>query len=313
MEEKYFKEALLNKDLKLMKKVPKGDCHNHVGLGMRFSTFNEWAGGKVTPPPTKMKGIQGLDDYIFNETIQYCDSKEGFEFLLKATIEEAIGDGVKVLEPSIDWSNHLYYEGFDKYFKHISEMVDKYKDKIDFRPEIGVARGTSEKWWENGVIPCIEGNVFKSIDLYGCEEVNNLQLYKKYFDYAREKNLKIKAHAGEFCDAQQLIETIEVLNPSEIQHGIAALRSSKALEMIKERKIRLNICPSSNVILGAVGSIEAHPLKDLFYSGVSIAINTDDLLLFDRSVSEEFLYVHQAGLLGVDELNEIRKNGLREI
>jgi len=104
-----------------------------------------------------------------------------------------------------------------------------------------------------------------------------------------------------------------VLNPSEIQHGIAALKSSKALEMIKERKIRLNICPSSNVILGAVGSIEAHPLKDLFYSGVSISINTDDLLLFDRSVSEEFLYVYQAGLLGVDELNEIRKNGLREI
>lgn len=313
MDEKYFKEALISNDLELMKKVPKGDCHNHVGLGMRFSTFNNWAGGKVTPPPTKMNGIAGLDEYIFNETLKYCDSKEGFEFLLSATIEEAIEDGVKVLEPSIDWSSYLYYENMDEFFKHIKEQVIKYKDKIDFQPELGVARGTTERSWENGVIPCIDGKVFKSIDLYGSEEVNNLKLYKKYFDYARGQKLKIKAHAGEFCDAQQLMETIEVLNPSEIQHGIAAVKSEKAIAMIKERKIRLNICPSSNVILGAVKSIETHPIKELFYRGIDISINTDDLLLFNRSVSEEFLYVYQAGLLGVDELNEIRVNGLREI
>jgi len=82
------------------------------------------------------------------------------------------------------------------------------------------------------------------------------------------------------------------------------------MDLIKERKIRLNICPSSNFVLGAVKDMTKHPAKKLFDKGIPLTINTDDLLVFNSGVSEEYLYVYKQGLFSVDELNEIRKNSL---
>ena len=76
IEYELFKEGLKEKDLVKIRKVSKGDVHNHCGLGMRFSTFNKWAGGNVNKPPKKIDGLKGLDNYIFNETMKYI-SKRG--------------------------------------------------------------------------------------------------------------------------------------------------------------------------------------------------------------------------------------------
>lgn len=309
---KAFREALIENNLELMKMIPKADMHNHSGLGMRFSTFNHWCGGGIKPPPKKLNGLSGLEQYIASETGRHVDSKEGFEFMLTATIEEAIRDGVTLLETSIDTHYMSCYENADEFFKYVSEQVTKYNDEIEFRPEIGVHRAAPVAVWEEGVIPFIDSKIFKSLDLYGREEVNHLELYRKYFIYANERKIKTKVHVGEFSDVNQLIETIKALNPCEIQHGISSLKSQKAIDMIKERNIKLNICPTSNVVLGAVRDIKEHPIKDLFNKGVSVTINTDDVLLFNRSVSEEFMFVYNAGLLGIDELNEIRLNGFGE-
>lgn len=311
MKSKEFKEALLKNDLELLRKIPKGDVHSHSGLGMRFSTFNEWCGGNVTPPPSKMKGISGIDNYIFGETAKYVSDRKGFEFLTEGTIKEAINDGVTLLETSIDCNNMMHYENAESFFKYIKSLVEKYSDKIDFRPEVGIARPVPVERWESKLMPCIDSGIFKSLDLYGSEEVNNLELYKPFYDYANKKKIKTKVHVGEFCDCDQLIKTIEALNPCEIQHGLSSINNPKAIDMIKERNIRLNICPSSNVILGAVESIEKHPLRELFNKELLMTINTDDLLLFNSGVSEEFLYVYNAGLLDIDELNEIRLNAFK--
>jgi adenosine deaminase len=53
-----------------------------------------------------------------------------------------------------------------------------------------------------------------------------------------------------------------------------------------------------------------HPVRKLFDKGISVTINTDDLLLFNSGVSEEYLYLYRLGLFDEDELNEIRKNSL---
>lgn len=311
MRGKEFKEALVNRELELLRKIPKTDLHNHSGLGMRFSTFNQWCGGNIKPPPEKINGLLGLEEYLSKETANHVDSKAGFEFMMTATIEEAIRDGVTVLETSIDSYNMLYYKDAEEYFKYISGLIEKYSSEIDLRPEIGVHRAAPLVAWEEGVIPCIDSKVFKSLDMYGVEAVNNMDLYKRYFDYANKRKIKTKVHVGEFCGVEQLIETIEALNPCELQHGLSSVQSQKAIDLIKERNIKLNICPSSNTALGSVKDIKNHQLKELFNQGVMVTINTDDLLLFNRSVSEEFIYVYDSGLLGADELNEIRLNGFR--
>lgn len=310
VEESLFKEGLIEKDLSKIRNVSKGDLHNHCGLGMRFSTFNYWAGGNVNKPPMKIDGLKGLDDYIFNETMKYINKKEDIAFLIEETVKEAVADGVKVLEASIDCHELMRFTEKDEFFKMILNIKNKYNKYIDFRPEIGMPKGISDENLDKFLIPCIESDVFQSVDLYGDETKDDFERYKDYYKYAKSKNHKLKVHAGEFHDFMNVKKAIEILEVDEIQHGIGAVTSDYIVDLIKERNIRLNICPSSNYILGAVSNILNHPVKKLFDKGVIITINTDDLLLFNSGVSEEYLYLHKLGLFNADELNEIRKNSL---
>ena len=53
-----------------------------------------------------------------------------------------------------------------------------------------------------------------------------------------------------------------------------------------------------------------HPIRKLYDNGIKVTINTDDMLIFDQSVSEEFFNLYNAGVFNSTELNEIRKNGV---
>ena len=53
-----------------------------------------------------------------------------------------------------------------------------------------------------------------------------------------------------------------------------------------------------------------HPIKILYENGVKVTINTDDLLIFDSSIENEYLLLYRAGTLSAGQLDEIRKNGL---
>lgn len=73
----------------------------------------------------------------------------------------------------------------------------------------------------------------------------------------------------------------------------------------------MNVCPSSNVMLGYAIDYKDHPIKVLYENGVKVTINTDDLLLFDSSIENEYLLLYQSGALTAEQLDDIRRNGLR--
>jgi adenosine deaminase len=310
LEWELLEEGLKEEDIVKIRKVSKGDVHSHCGLGMRFCTFNDWAGGHVKKPSKRINGLPGLDDYIFNDLIQYISNKEGWAFLIEETVKEAIKDGVKVLETSIDCHTLLDFTESSEFFGTILSIRNHYMKDIDFRPELGMAKDITNENLDKLLIPCIDSGVFKSIDLYGDETKEDFERYKDYYKYAKSKGLKLKVHAGEFHDHHNVQKAIEILEVDEIQHGIGAVSSEYVMDLIKERKIRLNICPSSNIILGAVKDMPKHPAKKLFDKGIPLTINTDDLLVFNSGVSEEYLYLYKQGLFSVDELNEIRKSSL---
>ena len=68
--------------------------------------------------------------------------------------------------------------------------------------------------------------------------------------------------------------------------------------------------PTSNVLLGRVESLAEHPIRKLCDGGVKVTVNTNDVLVFGQSVSDEFLNLYRAGLFSAAELDEIRQNGL---
>lgn len=83
------------------------------------------------------------------------------------------------------------------------------------------------------------------------------------------------------------------------------------MHLLADQQIQLNICPSSNVLLGYADSFKEHPIKKLYENGVNVTINTDDLLIFGSSIENEYLLLYRAGALNAMQLNEIRENGLR--
>lgn len=82
---------------------------------------------------------------------------------------------------------------------------------------------------------------------------------------------------------------------------------------LKEKKIRLNITPTSNILLGRVKKMSEHPIQTLYRNGVDVTINSDDVLIFDSDVSKEYLRLFDSGCLSEDELDDIRINGLKKI
>ena len=118
--------------------------------------------------------------------------------------------------------------------------------------------------------------------------------------------MKLKAHLGECGGAEWIREHPERLGVSEIQHGIAAAESQDVMSWLSECRLRLNICPSSNVMLGAASCLASHPVRALFDHGVEMTINTDDLMIFGQSVSQEYLNLFDAGVFSADELDGIR-------
>jgi len=60
-----------------------------------------------------------------------------------------------------------------------------------------------------------------------------------------------------------------------------------------------------------VTSMAEHPIRTLHEHGVRISINTDDMMVFNQSVSQEYLNLYNAGVLGIGALDDIRQNGLR--
>ena len=84
------------------------------------------------------------------------------------------------------------------------------------------------------------------------------------------------------------------------------------MRFLANNQIRLNIFPTSNVMLGQVENLAAHPIRDIYDAGVRVTVNTDDVLIFGQGASEEFLDLYRAGALGAAELDEVRANGLHD-
>lgn len=115
------------------------------------------------------------------------------------------------------------------------------------------------------------------------------------------------------CDVEDVRRAVEVLGLQEVHHGIHAAGSAEVMHFLAENRIQLNVCPSSNVQLGYASGFADHPIKALYENGVRVTINTDDLMIFDSSIENEYLLLYRAGALTANQLNEIRENGLESL
>jgi len=128
--------------------------------------------------------------------------------------------------------------------------------------------------------------------------------FRAVYHRAREIGLRVLMHAGETGGPDKIREAIEILNVERIGHGIAAVHDRVLMDLLAERKIALEICPTSNLRTGALAlqlrrenaSIQEHPLPELFRHGVPVVLSTDDPAMFRTSLEEEYAHAASMGL-----------------
>lgn len=292
--------------------LPKIDAHNHLNLGMRYASYAPWAGFYIPNFPRKMNGLDEMHEIIGNFTRPRAKTMKDVTDLLVLSLTDAIADGVTVLEGSIDIGFVIHCGGVDNFLKMVQEVKDKFTNKINFRPELGMGKTFGIEKIREWAPICLESGLFNSIDLYGPEVEDGIEDFDHIFKLAGKLGIKRKAHVGEFSDAKSVRRFVEFFELEEVQHGIGAAQDDAVLQFLKDRNTRLNITPESNVMLGAVKSLEEHPIKKIVEAGVRVSISTDDLLFFNKSVSEQCFDLVRANILTVDQIKNIFASNVAE-
>ena len=110
------------------------------------------------------------------------------------------------------------------------------------------------------------------------------------------------AHAGEHGGPESIRSALEHCRAQRIDHGIRAIDDPSLVAHLAERGTALDVCPSSNVALGAVPSLEQHPFPQLRAAGVALTVNSDDPPFFGTSLTREYLLLHRTWGLSLEDL-----------
>lgn len=148
-----------------------------------------------------------------------------------------------------------------------------------------------------------------ALGLTAPEDSISVQLFEDTFAKAREYGLASVPHAGETGGPRSIWDTLRHLSPTRIGHGIRCIEDPSLIEELRQKKMPLEICITSNVSLGVVPDNLHHPIRKLWDAGLFITIASDDPALFNTTLSQEYELL--AAIYGFDEkmLEQMSLNG----
>ncbi|HAT4252468.1 TPA: adenosine deaminase [Clostridium perfringens] len=310
-----FMNALEREDINAIRSIPKSDLHNHFALGGNREYIKKITGIDIPYCKNILKSMDDMHNWNIKYLGEKFNNKEMRKIKIDATFVQANLDGIKILEIGEDvWGlGEFFNNDIEELINTFMESNKKFAPETELRLQIGLSRHCSIDY----LLGCLENfwgrKEFYSIDLYGDELAQPIEKFEPIYRKAKDNGLRLKAHIGEWGTSDDIRRGIEVLGLDEIQHGISAVESEEVIKYLIDNKIRLNITPTSNVKLGRVSSICDHPIKELYRAGVDITINSDDILIFNSDVSNEYLRLYKNNVLSLEELDCIRVNGLKNI
>ncbi len=128
--------------------------------------------------------------------------------------------------------------------------------------------------------------------------------YREIYQKARKEGLGLTVHAGEDQDYRSVVQVVESLDPDRIGHGVRATENAKAMEMLRERGVTLEICPSSNLHTSVIKDVEH--LRRVFDKikehRVKYTINTDGPEMLVTHLRKEMEFLIQNRVLNRSEV-----------
>jgi len=136
------------------------------------------------------------------------------------------------------------------------------------------------------------------LGLGGYEVGNPAGPYRDLFARATAHGLRSLPHAGETEGSDSVSQALVDLGADRIGHGVRCLEDPKVVELLVERDVMLEVCPTSNLLLGVVDDLDSHALPALREAGLRVCLNTDDPGWFATDLVTELRIA--SDVLGVD-------------
>jgi adenosine deaminase len=308
-----LQDALRIGSLEALRSVPKSDLHNHAFGGGNRAWVARATGRDIAPLARPLSSMSDMHRWVDEHLGPLFKGPRGRLTAFEATLVQAKFDGVTRLEVGEDvWAVTLFSGDAGKLTRELCDIHARVAPEIEWIPQLGMSRHCGVSSLANWLKPFLELGRYQTLDLSGDELAQPIEAFKPLYRMAKDAGLRLKAHVGEWGDADAVWRAVEELELDEVQHGIAAATSASVMRFLAKHDIRLNVCPTSNLMLGRVESLAVHPIRKLFDAGVQVTINTDDALVFGQGVSEEFRNLFEVGLFNADELELIRLSGLTD-
>ncbi len=146
----------------------------------------------------------------------------------------------------------------------------------------------------------------------GGDEVRGpAELFTEVYREARDLGLHLTAHAGETVGPESIRKAVELLGAERIGHGLTAARDPGVVALLRDRRISLEVCLTSNVCTGLLARLEDHPLPKFLQAGLLVTLNSDDPAMFRTSLEREFLLAANHFALSRDQITRLCENAIR--
>ncbi|RUR12333.1 adenosine deaminase [Legionella sp. km772] len=197
----------------------------------------------------------------------------------------------------------------------IQQAIDDAKEHFDIigRIILTAVRHFGEKAGERVAkqahkdrFPCVTG-----FGLGGDEAKFPPKLFKKAYQIAADAGLECTVHAGEFASAAGMVEAIEHLPIKRIGHGVNAIYSPETMDLLKEKEITLELCPSSNIFLGLFKNMADHPFPKFYEAGIKVSISSDDPPFMSTTLAHEYKKVQEAYQYSNETMNAITRMAIK--
>jgi len=313
----------------IINKLPKAELHCHLDGSLRIKTIIELAETQGVELPSKNEHDlskilsigpleKSLEDYIekFDITLSVLQTPESLERAAFELAMDCYEDGVRYLE--VRYSPILHTKNGMQLF----ETVDSVKK--------GLAQAFNECGILTGIIICGIRHISPShslelanlsiqyknkgvigFDLAGAEENFPAKKHKEAFYLILNNNINTTIHAGEAFGPKSIHQAIHVCGAHRIGHGTRVCDDIDLLNYVNDHRIPLEVCLTSNIHTKSVSSISKHPFKYYMNKKMRVTLNTDNRLISNTTLSNEFEIAINNFKLNENEVRTIIINGFK--
>jgi adenosine deaminase len=324
--------------LEEIRRVPKVLLHDHLDGGLRPATIVELAEETGYPDlPTKdpdelagwmTQGASRKDLLLYLETFAHTvgvmQTPEALARVARECAEDLAADGIVYAEVRYAPEQHLE-RGLE-----LDEVVEAVQEGFRQGGEAtGIRIGTlltamrtaarsleiadlAVRWRDRGVV---------GFDIAGAEAGFPPTRHLDAFEHVRRENFHLTIHAGEAFGPRSIWEALQLCGAERLGHGVRivddiTVRDGRAelgrlAHMVRDRRVPLELCPTSNVHSGAAPSIEEHPIGLLMDLKFRVTVNTDNRLMSATSLSKEFTQLVEAFGIGWERIRRLTINAMK--